>query len=112
MDQGFRAWATKFAERVAGRFDADFLHKTVLSFQFLPEVIEKDRFQPETEMPIWTYLQKTCSSDRVAQGQQLLTKFQTSLDEIVLLMAYRRRFYWPFGVVKPLTDQIAAAFLF
>ena len=83
MDQGFRAWATKFAERVAGRFDADFLHKTVLSFQFLPEVIEKDRFQPETEMPIWTYLQKTCSSERVAQGQQLLTKFQTSLDEIV-----------------------------
>ena len=46
MDQGFRAWATGFAERVAGRFDADFLYKTVLSFQFIPEVIEKDRFQP------------------------------------------------------------------
>lgn len=82
MDQGFRAWATGFAERVAGRFDADFLSKTVLSFQFIPEVIEKDRFQPETEMPIWAYLQKTCSSERIAQGQELLTKFQTSLNEI------------------------------
>ncbi|MGB1511753.1 MAG: lytic murein transglycosylase, partial [Paracoccaceae bacterium] len=82
MDQGFRAWATGFAERVAGRFDADFLSKTVLSFQFIPEVIEKDRFQPETEMPIGTYLQKTCSPERVAQGQKLLTKFQTSLNEI------------------------------
>ncbi len=68
MDQRFWAWVTGFAERVAGWFDADFLHKIVLSLQFIPEVIEKDRFQPGTEMPIWTYLQKICSPERVAQG--------------------------------------------
>jgi len=57
--------------RAAG-IDEATLHAAFDGVQFLPRVVELDRSQPEFTRPVWDYLDRTVTPQRVAQGSAKL----------------------------------------
>ncbi|MCR5867833.1 lytic murein transglycosylase [Aquincola sp. J276] len=47
--------------------------------QYLPQVVQLDRAQPEFSRPVWTYLDNTVTPQRIAQGREKLAALQAEL---------------------------------
>ncbi|MDR5866590.1 lytic murein transglycosylase [Halomonas koreensis] len=70
----FAAWRADFHRRAreAGIGEAT-LARVLDGLRLRPEVIERDRHQPEFVRPIWTYLDAAVSPTRIRLGRQRLT---------------------------------------
>ncbi|WP_409520604.1 lytic murein transglycosylase [Melaminivora sp.] len=67
---GFRAWVEAFAPTAQGAgIGAATVHATLGQAQFLPQVLQLDRAQPEFTRPPWAYLDSALSRERVAEGR-------------------------------------------
>ncbi len=71
----FAAWVAEFRQRaVAAGISARTLDLTLVNAQFLPQVIELDRSQPEFTRTVWDYLDRTVGAQRVTMGRQMLAR--------------------------------------
>ncbi|MGB3146592.1 MAG: lytic murein transglycosylase [Paracoccaceae bacterium] len=82
-NNGFQRWIDGFRARALakgispGTFDRAFRAVT-----YDPEVVEKDRNQGEFVKPIWEYLDRAVSDERVANGKKALAKHRQILKKI------------------------------
>ena len=80
---GFQTWVQDFMGRAAARgIRADVLQAAFAGIAYDPYVIEKDRNQGEFVKPIWDYLDKAVSDERVANGRKALKRNRKLLDRI------------------------------
>ncbi len=81
--QQFAQWVAAFraSARAAGIDDAT-LAAAFDHVEYLPDVVERDRAQPEFVRPVWSYLDTAVSARRVAQGQAKLDAVGTKADAI------------------------------
>ena len=75
--QAFQRWVADFAAsaRAAGIGEPT-LRLAFDHVQYLPQVVELDRAQPEFTRSVWSYLDNTVSAQRVAQGRDKLQQLQ------------------------------------
>lgn len=66
-DTAFNEWITQAAPDWATRC------------RFLPDVLERDRHQPETTVPIWDYLDRVLTDTRIEQGQRMSAQWDQAL---------------------------------
>jgi lytic murein transglycosylase len=81
--QPFATWVAAFLDqaRAAGITDAT-LHAAFDAVQYLPQVVQRDRSQPEFTRTVWDYVDAVVSSQRVAQGQAKLALVRTEADAV------------------------------
>ncbi|MHA7834993.1 MAG: lytic murein transglycosylase [Algiphilus sp.] len=72
-DAGFRQWLAQMREQArAEGVDATTLSEALDPAEYLPEVIERDRSQPEFTRQIWEYLDTAVSDARIRNGRTQL----------------------------------------
>jgi membrane-bound lytic murein transglycosylase B len=78
---GLARWVEGFkvSARRAGISEAT-LHAAFDEVQFLPQLIELDRAQPEFNRPVWDYLDRAITPQRVANGQKKLQQVRAEAD--------------------------------
>ena len=79
--EGFSQWVEAFrrSARQAGIREAT-LQYAFDDVQFLPQVIELDRAQPEFNRTVWDYLDRTVTPQRVQRGQDRLLEVRAEAD--------------------------------
>ena len=78
---GFHDWlASVRSEALARGIRAATLEATLDQADFLPDVIARDRFQPEFVRPVWSYLDSAVSPSRVRRGKEVLAQFRREAD--------------------------------
>lgn len=77
----FARWVTAFRAqaRSAGISDAT-LQTALDGVRWLPRVVESDRTQPEFTRPVWDYLDRAVSPQRVTLGQRKLLAYRREAD--------------------------------
>jgi lytic murein transglycosylase len=80
VDERFAQWIEAFkpSARAAGIGEAT-LHQAFDTAHFLPQLIELDRNQPEFNRPVWDYLDRLLTPQRVAMGRQKMQQAQAEL---------------------------------
>lgn len=80
-EAGFARWVEGFkaSARRAGISEAT-LHAAFDEVQFLPQLIELDRAQPEFNRPVWDYLDRAVTPQRVTNGQKKLQQVRAEAD--------------------------------
>jgi membrane-bound lytic murein transglycosylase B len=86
-DGEFDAWRADFAERAvsAGR-DRKVVQSLLDGVTPEPRVIQNDRNQAEFVRPVWDYIDRAVSADRISRGRQALN------DNAALLQAIKARY--------------------
>lgn len=80
---GFTVWVNDFIGRAAAQgIDSGVLRAAFAGVTYDPSVIEKDRNQGEFVKPIWDYLDKAVSDERVANGRKALKRHRKLLEQI------------------------------
>ena len=80
-EAGFARWVEGFkaSARRAGINEAT-LQAAFGEVRFLPQLIELDRAQPEFNRPVWDYLDRAITPQRVANGQKKLQQVRVEAD--------------------------------
>lgn len=79
----FSAWVDSFKLRAREQgFSADLLDRAFDGVEYNSRVVELDRFQPEFVRPVWQYLDRSVSTQRIIGGQSLEGELATELREI------------------------------
>jgi len=80
-EAGFARWVEGFkvSARRTGISEAT-LHAAFDDVQFLPQLIELDRAQPEFNRPVWDYLDRAITPQRVLNGQKKLQQVRAEAD--------------------------------
>jgi membrane-bound lytic murein transglycosylase B len=82
-NQRFEYWVAAFRSRaLAQGLRGDVFDRAMLGAAYLPDVIERDRNQPEFSRQIWEYLDSAVSDTRVSNGRQALRDHARVLAEI------------------------------
>jgi membrane-bound lytic murein transglycosylase B len=82
-DSGFDAWRTDFAARAVARGKSPDVVRTLLSgIAPDPRIVELDQSQPEFVSPVWDYVERRVSPQRVAAGRALKTELGETLSAI------------------------------
>ena len=82
-EAGFAAWVESFRPRALARgISEGVFDRAFKGAAYDPYVIEKDRNQGEFVKPIWEYLDKAVSDERVANGKKALRKYGRLLKQI------------------------------
>jgi membrane-bound lytic murein transglycosylase B len=83
-EAGFERWVASFrqtaAENGISRSTYDRAFRGVDAID--PEVLEKARFQPEFNAPVWDYFDNRVHEDSVEVGRQMARKYKSTLDKI------------------------------
>jgi membrane-bound lytic murein transglycosylase B len=80
---GFDAWRTDFRQEAKDQgLTSRGVEQALAQMEFLPEVIELDRKQPEGSITFSRYVSRTVSDDRVAKGRELLSRHRTTLEKV------------------------------
>lgn len=81
--RGLDAWIAGFRSRaLAQGISATTFDRAMAGVTYLPDVIEKDRNQPEFTRQIWEYLDSAISDTRVSNGRQMLRDHARTLAEV------------------------------
>ncbi|MCU0907785.1 MAG: lytic murein transglycosylase [Rhodobacteraceae bacterium] len=76
-------WVAGFRSRaLAQGISAATFDRAMAGVTYLPDVIEKDRNQPEFTRQIWEYLDSAISDTRVSNGRQMLRDHARTLAEV------------------------------
>jgi lytic murein transglycosylase len=80
-EQAFARWVADFSAgaRAAGIAD-ETLHAALEGVRFLPRVVELDRAQPEFTRPVWDYLDRAVTPQRITLGQARLAQVRDAAD--------------------------------
>jgi membrane-bound lytic murein transglycosylase B len=82
-EAGFQAWVAGFRPRaLAQGISEDTFDRAFRGAAYDPYVVEKDRNQGEFVKPIWEYLDKAVSDERIANGRKALRKHGRLLKQI------------------------------
>lgn len=82
-EAGFARWIDNFRPRALAQGITDQVFDGAFNgVRYDPSVIEKDRNQGEFVKPIWDYLDKAVSDERVANGRKALRKYGRILAQI------------------------------
>ncbi|WP_420712605.1 lytic murein transglycosylase [Frigidibacter sp. RF13] len=82
-EAGFDRWVEGFRPRALARGISEKLFERAFrGVTYDPYVVEKDRNQGEFVKPIWEYLDKAVSDERVANGRKALKKYARLLKQI------------------------------
>ncbi|HEY1095870.1 MAG TPA: lytic murein transglycosylase [Alphaproteobacteria bacterium] len=80
---GFENWRSDFTQRaIQAGYDPTAVRTVTQSVTFQPQLIELDRKQPETQLTLQQYVEKTVSTDRIAKGRQKLAENRTALNAV------------------------------
>ncbi len=80
---GFRQWADDFTTRaIATGYDPATTRLVMQSVQFQPKVIPLDKKQPESQLTLQQYLDKTITADRIARGRAKLADNYSTLNAV------------------------------
>ncbi|WP_293572952.1 lytic murein transglycosylase [Phaeobacter sp.] len=80
---GFRSWLVAFRSRArAAGIASQVLDQALSDLTFDPDIIRNDGNQSEFVTPIWTYLDRAVSADRIATGQAALRDYNATLQRI------------------------------
>lgn len=80
---GFDAWLNGFQGRAAANGVSEAtISRAFRSAGYLPEVIERDRNQTEFRRSLEDYLALTANDDKVAQGRQMMSRYNGVLSQI------------------------------
>ncbi|WP_371397201.1 lytic murein transglycosylase [Fretibacter rubidus] len=83
QDQRFDAWKKDFTSRAIDRgYDPAIVRAMISPAKINPLALERDKTQPEFNSPIWAYVDKTTSVDRVTRGKALLSENQALFADI------------------------------
>lgn len=83
QQQRFDAWKTDFTARAITRgYDPAIVSAMIGPAKINPLALERDKTQPEFNSPIWAYVDKTTSADRVSRGKALLSENQALFADI------------------------------
>lgn len=78
--QAFARWVSGFrASAAAAGITEATLASALDPVQYLPQVVQLDRAQPEFSRPVWSYLDNTVTAQRIAQGREKLSALQPEL---------------------------------
>jgi membrane-bound lytic murein transglycosylase B len=82
-DTGFQRWLADFwpAASAAGVSRSTF-ERAFRGVAPDPEVLEKARYQPEFVRPMWEYVERAVSDQRIATGRQMLQQYRPVLDAV------------------------------
>ncbi len=77
----FAAWIADFntSARASG-IDDDTLRAALAGARYLPRIVELDRAQPEFTRPVWDYLDRTVTPQRITMGRRKLQQVGTEAD--------------------------------
>lgn len=79
--QAFAAWVADFRSSAAtAGIDPATLQSALSQVQWLPQVIERDRAQPEFSRAVWDYLDAALAGPRIRRGQDLLQQLRGPAD--------------------------------
>jgi len=82
LEQRFVAWVAAFrATALAQGISEATLQAAFDNVQYLPQVVELDRAQPEFTRPVWQYLDNLVSPQRVARGIDKLQQVRTQAED-------------------------------
>ncbi|PRY24177.1 membrane-bound lytic murein transglycosylase B [Aliiruegeria haliotis] len=82
-DKAFTRWVRDFRFRaMAEGISVETLDAVGPTFRFLPEVVARDRTQPEFTTPIWEYLDRAVTGKRIAEGRAVLMRHTDLFDRI------------------------------
>ena len=83
QEQRFEAWKSDFTTRAINRgYDPAIVRAMIGRAKINPLALERDKTQPEFNSPIWAYVDKTTSVDRVSRGKALLQENQALFADI------------------------------
>jgi lytic murein transglycosylase len=75
------SWVATFRDRArAAGIDEATLHSAFDGVKYLPQVVERDRAQPEFTRAVWDYVDAVVNNQRVMQGQQKLAQVRTEAE--------------------------------
>lgn len=115
---GFEVWRENFAQRaVAAGYDQLTVRYVMSSVQFRPKIIELDRKQPESQLSLEQYLEKTVSADRIKNGRLKYAQNATLLNtmaqrtgvpaSIIVALWGKETSYGAFTGGYPVADALA-----
>jgi len=82
-NEGFEDWLKKFQSRAISSGISDSVVRDIMSkAQFLPKVIEYDRYQPEFYEDTFTYIKKRSSSRKIKEGIKLYIKEKKIIETV------------------------------
>jgi membrane-bound lytic murein transglycosylase B len=82
-EAGFEAWVEGFRPRALNAgISAQTFDRAFRGVRYNPEIIERDRNQAEFVKPIWEYLDRAVSDERIKNGKAALRKNRRLLDRI------------------------------
>jgi membrane-bound lytic murein transglycosylase B len=82
-EAGFQVWAGDFTQRaLQAGYDPAATQAVMQSLTFQPKIIELDQKQPESQLTLQQYIERTVSADRIAKGRQHLAANRTTLNAI------------------------------
>ena len=71
----FETWKTDFIERAIARGHNPAVVRAMIGpAKINPLALDRDKTQPEFNSPIWSYVDKTTSADRISRGKSLLSE--------------------------------------
>lgn len=83
QQQRFDAWKVDFTARAIARgYDAALVNALIGGAEINPLALERDKKQPEFTSPIWNYVDKTRSPDRVSRGNAKLSENEALFRDI------------------------------
>jgi len=81
LQRGFARWVERFrASAGAAGIGEATLRAAFDDIQYLPQVVERDRAQPEFTRTVWDYLDRAVTPRRITQGQEMLRQFRAEID--------------------------------
>lgn len=79
----FETWKANFIERAIARGHNPAIVRAMIGrAKINPLALDRDKTQPEFNSPIWSYVDKTTSPDRISRGKALLTENAQLLRDI------------------------------
>ncbi len=82
-DEEFANWLDDFRNRALEQgFSEDLLSHAFDGVRYNSRVVELDRFQPEFVRPVWDYLRRAVSAERIATGRAMALAFKDTLQKI------------------------------
>lgn len=81
-EAGFNRWKADFTQRAKQSRDPAAVQNVMRTVQFQPRLVELDRKQPETQLTLQQYVERTVSTDRISKGRLHMAENRAVLNRI------------------------------
>jgi membrane-bound lytic murein transglycosylase B len=81
-EAGFNHWKQDFTQRAVQVRDPVAVQNVMRTVQFQPRLVELDRKQPESQLTLQQYIERTVSADRINKGRAHLAENRAVLNRV------------------------------